>query len=71
MSKRVSRLLFEVLVGLFVAGGLAPLAVLYLPVARRSAWIVWTIAIACVAGTSIVRRLAAGSAGSGAKQDGR
>jgi hypothetical protein len=67
MSNQVSRLAFDVLVGLLVAGGVAPLVIVYLPDARR-AWVVWTIAIVCVAATSIIRRVAAGCATTGTKQ---
>jgi hypothetical protein len=67
MSTQVSRLAFDLLVGLLVAGGVAPLVIVYLPDARR-VWVIWTIAVVCVAGTSIIRRLAAGHATTGTTQ---
>jgi hypothetical protein len=67
MSTRAPRLLLDVLLGLFVAGGIAPLVIVFLPADRRRAWIVWAIAIACVAGVRIIRRLATRSPASGGR----
>lgn len=62
MVRQALGLLLEVLVGLVIAGLVAPLVILVLPQEIRGAWALWTTAAVSVAGVMIVRRGARGSA---------
>ena len=62
MVRQALGLLLEVLVGLVLAGLVAPLVILVLPQEIRGAWALWTTAAVSVAGVMIVRRGARGSA---------
>ena len=68
MLRQAIGLLLEVLLGLVIAGLVAPLVVLALPQDARGVWALWTTAAVSVAGVMVVRRRVRGSVHAGRRR---